>query len=126
MEQVIAASPRIISSGWGKMEIELIGRGKDFKLWPGGGRPWDWSEHGTGHSKGIQLGDVQELITMGCQVVVLTSGRLKRLKVPQAIIDTLTAQSIEVVVASTKKGIQLYNDYAEKGMAVGGLFHSTC
>ncbi len=126
MEQVIAASPRIISSGWGKMEIELIGRGKDFKLWPGGGRPWDWSEHGTGHSKGIQLGDVQELITMGCQVVVLTSGRLKRLKVPQAIVDTLRAQSIEVVVANTKKGIQLYNDYAEKGMAVGGLFHSTC
>jgi hypothetical protein len=126
MEKPAAASPRILSFSWGKMEIETIGKGKDFKLWPGGGRPWDWSEYGTGHSKGIQPGDVQELITRGCQVVVLTSGRLKRLKVPKEIVDTLTAQSIEVVVADTKKGIQLYNDYAEKGLAVGGLFHSTC
>ena len=126
MENTNNASPRILSFGWGKMEVEIIGRGKDFKLWPGGGRPWDWSEHGTGHSSGIQQGDVQELITKGCQVVVLTTGRLKRLKVPQTIVDTLKTQSIEVVVVDTKKAIQLYNDYAEKGLAVGGLFHSTC
>jgi hypothetical protein len=126
MDNSIAASPRILSAGWGEMEIETIGRGKDFKLWPGGGRPWDWSEHGTGHSKGIQQGDVQELITNGCQVVILTTGRLKRLKVPQTTVDTLKAQSIEVIVADTKKAIQLYNDYAAKGVAVGGLFHSTC
>ncbi|MCP4340254.1 MAG: hypothetical protein GY799_15525 [Desulfobulbaceae bacterium] len=122
----MAASPRILSFGWGKMEVEIVGRGKDFKLWPGGGRFWDWSEHGTGHSKGIQQGDVQELITKGCQVVVLTTGRLKRLKVPQTIVDSLKAQSIEVFVVDTKKAIKLYNDYAEKGIAVGGLFHSTC
>ncbi|NOR25261.1 MAG: hypothetical protein GQ542_12915 [Desulforhopalus sp.] len=122
----MAASPRILSFGWGKMEVEIIGRGKDFKLWPGGGRPWDWSEHGTGHSRGIQQGDVQELIIKGCRVVILTTGRLKRLKVPRTIVDSLKAQSIEVVVVDTKKAIQLYNDYAEKGMAVGGLFHSTC
>ena len=126
MEKMTAASPRILSSSWGNMEVESIGRGKDFKLWPGGGRSWDWSEHGTGHSRGIQQGDVQELITKGCQVVVLTTGRLKRLRVPQTTVDTLKAQSIEVVVVDTQKAIQLYNDYAEKGMAVGGLFHSTC
>lgn len=126
MEKTIAASPRILSSGWGKMEVEKIGRGKDFKLWPGGGRPWDWSEHGTGHSRGIQQGDVQELITKGCQVVVLTTGRMKRLRVPQTTVDTLKEQSIDVVVVNTQKAIQLYNDYAEKGVAVGGLFHSTC
>ena len=126
MEKTIAASPRILSFGWGKMEVEIIGRGKDFKLWPGGGKPWDWSEHGTGHSKGIQQGDVQELITNGCKVVVLSTGRLKRLKVPKLIVDTLKTQAIEVVVTDTKKAIQIYNDYAEKGVAVGGLFHSTC
>ena len=119
-------SPRILAFSWGTMEVEQIGSGKDFKLWPGGGRPWDWSEYGTGHSRGIQQGDVQDLITNGCEVVVLTTGRLKRLKVPQTTVDTLKAQSIEVVVADTKKGIQLYNDFAAKGRAVGGLFHSTC
>jgi hypothetical protein len=103
-----------------------VGRSKDFKLWPGGGRPWDWSEHGTGHGRGIQKGDVEELITKGCRIVILTTGRMQRLKVPQTTVDILKAQSIEVVVADTKKAIQLYNDYVEKGEAVGGLFHSTC
>jgi hypothetical protein len=51
---------------------------------------------------------------------------MQRLKVPQTTVDILKAQSIEVVVADTKKAIQLYNDYVEKGEAVGGLFHSTC
>ncbi|MGB3209396.1 MAG: MTH938/NDUFAF3 family protein [Desulforhopalus sp.] len=126
MENPVAPSPRILSSGWGSMEVEIVGRSKDCKLWPGGGRPWDWSEYGTGHGKGIQHGDIQELIARGCQVVILTTGRLKRLKVPKAIVDALEDQSIEVIVADTKKAIVLYNDYAEKGAAVGGLFHSTC
>jgi hypothetical protein len=126
MEETTAASPRIISSGWGKMEVESIGHGRDFKLWPGGGRDWDWSEHGTDHRRGIQQGDVQELIAKGCELVILTTGRFKRLRVPQAIIEILEEQSIEVIVADTKKGIQLYNDYAGKGLAAGGLFHSTC
>ncbi len=119
-------SPRIISSGWGKMEVEMIGTSKDFKLWPGGGRTWDWSEYGTGHSKGIQQGDVEELINKDCKVVVLTTGRMSRLNVPQSTVNSLKAQAIEVVVADTKKGIELYNHYVERGMAVGGLFHSTC
>ena len=126
MQQSTSRSPRILSSGWGKIEVEIIGRGKDFKLWPGGGRSWDWSEYGTSHNQGIQPGDVEELIAKGCQVVVLTTGRLKRLKVPQITVDTLSGHSIEVVVASTKKAIQLYNEYADKGVPVGGLFHSTC
>lgn len=126
MENLTPASPRILSFGWGKMEIESIGHGKDFKLWPGGGRAWDWSEHGTDHRRGIQQGDVHELITNGCELVILTTGRFKRLRIPQPIIDFLEEQSIEVIVADTKKGIHLYNDFAGKGVAVGGLFHSTC
>lgn len=126
MEKSIPGSPRILSFGWGKMEIENIGHGKDFKLWPGGGRAWDWSEHGTGHRRGIQQEDVQELIVNGCELVILTTGRFKRLKVSQSIIDLLNGQSIEVIVADTKKGIQLYNDFVGKGVAAGGLFHSTC
>lgn len=126
MEKLKDASPRIISSGWGKMEVETLGRSKDFKLWPGGGRPWDWSEYGTGHGRGIQRGDVEELVAKGCRVVILTTGRLKQLRVPRTTVDTLKAQAIEVVVADTKTAIELYNDYVEKGTAVGGLFHSTC
>lgn len=121
-----AVSPRILASGWGKMDIEKLGAGKDFKLWPGGGRNWDWSEHGTSHSSGVQRGDVLELIDNGCRVVILTTGRFNRLKIPETIVKLLREHAIEVRVADTKKGIQLYNNYVSEGAAVGGLFHSTC
>ena len=75
---------------------------------------------------GFSRGDVQELIANGCELVILTTGRFKRLMVPQPIVDFLREQSIEVIVADTKKGIHLYNDFAGKGVAAGGLFHSTC
>ena len=31
------------------MTVAGLGDGKDFKLWPGGGRAWDWRETGTHH-----------------------------------------------------------------------------
>ena len=31
-------SPRILAVSWGRIEVEGIGAGKDFKLYPGGGR----------------------------------------------------------------------------------------
>ena len=31
-------SPRIVGLSWGRIEVEGLGPGQDFKLWPGGGR----------------------------------------------------------------------------------------
>jgi hypothetical protein len=31
-------SPKIVHLSWGRMEVESLGVGKDFKLYPGGGR----------------------------------------------------------------------------------------
>ncbi len=121
-----AISPAILSSSWGRIEVAGIGPGKDWKIWPGGGRAWDWSEHDTGHRQGIQPGDVRELIDRGSQVVILTTGRLGRLKVPRDTIDLLEAEGKKVIVTSTGKGVDLYNEYARGGAAVGGLFHATC
>jgi hypothetical protein len=39
-----AVSPRVIYDGWGFIEIEGLGRFRDAKLWPGGGRAWNWRE----------------------------------------------------------------------------------
>ena len=33
--------PRILRISWGRMEVQGLGAGKDFKLYPGGGRAWD-------------------------------------------------------------------------------------
>ena len=67
-------SPKIISIKWGRMEIEGIGSGRDFKLWPEGGREWDWNETGTHHFPGIQSSDIKELISNGSEIVVLSRG----------------------------------------------------
>ena len=72
-------APRVREISWGHMEVEGLGAGKDFKLYPGGGRAWDWTETGTRHSPGIQPADVEELLARGAATVVLSQGMKKQL-----------------------------------------------
>jgi len=108
------------------MEIEGVGGGKDFKLWPGGGRIWDWRETGTQHQPGIQPGDVQELLEHGAAVIVLGRGRELALHVDDSTVDLLRERGVAVHVEETGEAIDRYNRLASEGVAVAGLFHSTC
>jgi hypothetical protein len=119
-------SPKILSIQWGAMNIEGVGKGRDFKLWPGGGRPWDWGETGTQHSPGIQIADIEELIEHGSRLIFLTKGFNLRLQIRGDTLDYLNRKGIEVVVQETRQGVKLYNDSVSKGKQAGGLFHSTC
>jgi len=110
---------------WGRMEVEGLGMGKDFKLYPGGGRAWDWNETGTRHVPGIQPADVQELLDRGSEVIVLSRGMLLALKTCPATLDLLRERGIPVHVAETRAAVALYNRLASL-QRVGGLFHSTC
>ena len=107
------------------MEIEGVGSGKDFKLFPGGGRPWDWGETGTRHVPGIQPADVEELLERGARVVVLSRGMNRALQVCPATLELLRDRGIEVHVEETRAAVELYNRLAGN-RPVGGLFHSTC
>ena len=120
-----AASPTIVSVAWGRMEVAGIGVGKDFKLYPGGGREWDWSETGTRHQPGIQPADVEELLTRGATVVVLSQGMDEQLHVDPATLTYLSERGVPVHVLETRQAVQLYNELAAQ-VPVGGLFHSTC
>ena len=119
-------SPKIVSLSWGRMEIEGIGPGKDFKLWPGGGREWDWNETGTRHVPGIQPADVKELIDQGCRVIVLSRGKLLMLQTCPETLELLRSKGLEVQVAETEAAVKIYNELVDNDEAVGGLFHSTC
>lgn len=119
-------SPQITHLSWGRMEVEGVGSGKDFKLFPGGGRAWDWRETGTAHSPGIQPADVEELLDNDAETIVLSKGMLKRLKVCPETLRSLEERGISVHVEDTKKAVALYNELASRGERVGGLFHSTC
>lgn len=119
-------SLRIAHISWGKMEVENIGPGKDFKLWPGGGRAWDWTETSTHHRPGIQVDDVRELIEQGAEEIVLSRGMMLALQTCPETKDFLKEAEIPVHILETRQAVALYNKLADDGVAVGGLFHSTC
>lgn len=125
MTEPKARSPRITHISWGHMEVEGVGPGKDYKLYPGGGRAWDWNETGTRHLPGIQPADVLELLEHGSEVVVLTRGMALMLRTCPETLELLRQQGVEVHIEETRAAVELYNHLAEC-LAVGGLFHSTC
>ncbi len=118
-------SLRILDLSWGCMEVEGLGAGKDWKLWPGGGREWDWTETGTHHVPGIQPADVLELLEQGAQVIVLSRGMQLVLRTCPETLDLLHERGIRVHVEETNAAAKLYNELALREK-VGGLFHSTC
>jgi hypothetical protein len=118
-------SPIIRSLSWGRMEVEGLPAGKDFKLFPGGGREWDWSETGTRHRPGIQPADVQELLDHGASTVVLSRGMQLQLEVAPQTLALLEQRGVTVHVAETTEAVRIYNELAHT-TPVGGLFHSTC
>lgn len=119
-------SPLITHISWGNMTIENVGTGKDFKLWPGGGRPWDWNETGTRHVPGIQPADIEELLEYGAKHIVLSRGMLLALQTSPETFEYLRNRKVEFQTAETRKAVTIYNQMAGHNVAVGGLFHSTC
>jgi hypothetical protein len=118
--------PKIIHISWGRIEVE--GHEKPFrdaKLYPGGGREWDWSETGTEHVPGIQPADVEELIEKGAKEVVLSKGMYERLQVCPETLQFLKDRNISTYVLQTEEAVRLYNKL-RNDRSVGGLFHTTC
>jgi len=108
------------------MEIDDLGIGRDFKLWPGGGRPWDWNETGTHHIPGIQPSDIEELLINGSETLVFGSGMNLNLGLSRDAVAYLEMSDTQYHHRGTKEAVKIYNDLASEGKAVGGLFHSTC
>src|SRR5260221_14645754 len=106
-------SPRITHISWGQMDIEGVGSGRDFKLYPGGGREWDWSETGTHHVPGIQIADVEELLEHGSRVVVLSRGMQLALQTCPETLQYLRERDIKVHIEETNAAVELYNKLAE-------------
>jgi hypothetical protein len=119
-------APRITHLAWGEMEAEGLTPGCDMKLWPGGGRAWDWNETGTHHVPGIQVADVEELLGHGARTVILSRGMHLVLRTGPETLDHLRKLGIRVHVLATTEAANVYNELATQGEAVGGLFHSTC
>lgn len=120
-----ATSPEVVELSWGSVETD-VGTFRDAKLWPGGGRGWDWNETGTHHDPGIQPDDARELLEHGAEVVVLSRGQQGRLRVPEETVAALEDDGAAVEVHDTAAAVTRYNELAAAGRAVGTLLHSTC
>ncbi|QTA78667.1 DUF498 [Desulfonema limicola] len=118
-------SPIIEAIQWGSMKLEGYPSGRDFMIYPGGAKSWDWNESNTSHEKGIQPKDIQFLIDKGAVNIVLATGMNSRLKVSDAAIEFLEKTGIEYCILSTEDAVKEYNRLAST-IPVGGLFHTTC
>jgi len=116
----------VLANAWGHLDVEGLGQLKDAKLWPGGGREWDWTESGTQHHPGIQPADVLELLHHDPVVIVLSRGRELRLETMTETLDELAQRGIQVIWEETGEAIDAYNDLAVGGTRVAALLHSTC
>jgi hypothetical protein len=119
-------SPIIGDNGWGRIEVHDMGQFRDVKLWPGGGRTWDWDETGTRHNPGIQPADVEELLKGDPETVVLSRGRELRLRTCEETLQLLKGNDIIVVQEETSVAIAEYNRLAQSGRRVAALIHTTC
>lgn len=119
-------SPRVLSDSWGNLEVEDLGTLRDAKLWPGGGRAWDWNETGTRHEPGIQPADLDDLLVHDLEIVVLSRGREERLQTCVATFAALEERGIGVAWHETSAAIEVYNTLASQGTRVAALLHSTC
>ena len=120
------SSPQVRDDGWGFVDIDGLGRLRDAKLWPGGGRTWDWNETGTHHRPGIQPADLAELLDHDPDVIVLSRGRQLRLETTAEALEVLAGRNVEVIRGETGAAIAEYNRLAAAGRRVGALLHSTC
>ena len=107
---------------WGQITT-VVGNFKDAKLWPGGGRDWDWTETSTHHSPGIQPA---ELLDNGSRIIVLSQGMWQKLKTKPDTLKLLKHKDIITHVFNTEAAVKRYNELAQEDKPVGGLFHSTC
>lgn len=119
-------SPKITRSVRGKIQTEDFLVCKDVKCFPGGSRTWDWNETGTNHEQGVQVTDILELIANGANTIILGTGYQKKLNIDTDTIEYMKSKKIDFHISDTQRAIELYNTSIQKGLRVGGLFHSTC
>lgn len=126
----MSESPVIDHFEWGVIDVAGLGRFRDVKLWPGGGRAWDWTEHDTHHVPGIPIADVEELLEHGAELVLLSRGVDRMLQVPDATVAFLRERGVEVEVLQSEDAVARYNQLAASPLArerrVAALIHSTC
>lgn len=113
--------PHITSYAFGKIVVDDRPYSSDLILLPGGARP-NWRRK-QGHS--LLPDDLQLVIEAKPAVLVIGTGNVGLMQIPQPTLDSLAAQGVRVEVYRTAEACQRYNELAEHELAAAAL-HLTC
>lgn len=77
-----------------------------------------------GHSLVVE--DLNDVIDFKPEILVVGTGASGLMDVPASTTKTLHEQGIEVIAENTGKACTIFNEQAECGKKVVGVFHLTC
>jgi uncharacterized protein YprB with RNaseH-like and TPR domain len=113
--------PHIESYSFGKITVDGTVHTSDIIILPGRVRPRWWRKEG--HN--LQEEDLQEVIKAQPTVLVVGTGNVGMMQVPQETLDCLAAHGIRVEVQRTAAACERYNELAKSEPAAAAL-HLTC
>jgi len=113
--------PHIESYAFGKIVIDAKEYTSDLLILPGAVRA-GWRRK-DGHK--LRFDDLTEAVDAKPQVLIIGTGNVGLMKVPQKVLDRLAAQGIRTEVDKTAVACQRYNELA-KTMQVAAALHLTC
>ena len=112
----------IESYTFGKIVIDGQVYERDILI--GGDRVWDgwWREEG--HR--LSIVDLEQAFAMEPQVLVVGTGTLGLMRVPDETRNEIERRGIELHVLRTTKAHELYSRFESEGRKVVGAFHLSC
>ena len=113
--------PRIESYSFGKITVGGQTYTSDLIILPSGVRPEWWRK--TGHR--LDKDDLHEVIKAKPSVLVIGTGNMGHMQVPQGVLDYLAEHDIRAVMQRTAEACECYNELAQTEQAAAAL-HLTC
>jgi uncharacterized protein YprB with RNaseH-like and TPR domain len=113
--------PHIESYSFGKISVDGRTHTSDLIILPGAVRPGWWRKEGHRLDKD----DLEEIIEAAPDVLVIGTGNVGLMEVPQETLEYLAEHDIRTVVERTAAACQRYNELAEQEQAAAAL-HLTC
>lgn len=106
---------------FGRIVIDGKTYTSDVIIYPDKVDPSWW--RGEGHL--LQKVDLADVIEAGPEVVVIGTGNMGVMKVPEGTAAFIKSKGIRVIIEKTSKAVGIFNEESGKGRTVGA-FHLTC
>ena len=74
----------------------------------------------------LHLEDLAAVLTAPPRVLIIGRGFAGVMRVPEALVQALEAQGIEVHVAKSREAVELYNELAPSTPSLAAAIHLTC